>query len=417
MKPGLRRKIQSAQRIFVAGGTGFPETLVEDFLADPDLLRGKEVVSCFIAGFEHRLPRVLDGRLEVFFGTPELLGRPETKFVPMQYRRIWNRLEADRFDLALVRMVADENGTLHYGLGVDFQPAALSIANELVVEVVQQAPYVYDAPAVPTDALITTMEGKVGKCGARSTPAQRDCLGVADVARRIGEHVALLVRDGDCLQIGIGAIPEAVLAALKDHKNLGCHSGMISGGVAELFQSGVLTGKSKTVDREKVVTGFVLGDQSTEQWAAECRQVALRPVCYTHDARVLGAIDNLVAINSALEVDLAGQVNAEMIGGRQLSGVGGAVDFARGAGLSNHGRSIVALPSTARNGQVSRIVGVLGWGNSATLLRTDIDYVVTEHGVAALAGVDTERRGQRLVKIAAPEFREGLMESLSGAKS
>ncbi len=395
--------VAQAHRIFINGGTGFPVALAAELQRDPELLRGKHVVCSFVSGFNHRLPRVLDGRLDVTFVEPGLLKREEACFVPMQYRRIFDWVRASPFDLAIFRAVRAKDGGLQYGMGVDFQVAASEAAKGILVEVEEEdGLFVEDAPRVMENLI-------VGRCEAISRPPFT-ATEPSSTALSVGKNVAALVRDGDCIQVGIGAIPDAVLLSLKDHQNLGCHSGMISQGVADLAEAGVLNGSMKTLDSGRVVTGFVFGDRRLEQWAATSGAVALRPVNYTHDARVLASIDNLVSINSAIEVDLQGQVNAEMIGDRQVSGTGGSVDFARGAALSLGGRSIVALPATAKGQQRSRIVRSLGSGSRATLLRTDVDTVVTEYGVAQLSGCDLEERKRNLAAVAAPQFREGLLQ-------
>ena len=394
--------IEQAHRIFINGGTGFPSTLVAALKRDPELLRGKHVVCSFVSGFEHQLPRVLDGTLELTFVEKGLLDRPEARFVPMQYRRIFDWVRAGAFDLAMFRVVRGPDGRMHYGMGVDFQPAAALASGGILVEVDEHGPFVLDAPMVPEEKIVASLPASE----RRSVPS----VAPSETAATIGKNVASLVRDGDCLQMGIGAIPDAVLLSLKDHQNLGCHSGMISQGIADLAQAGALNGSRKSIDSGRIVTGFVFGGPALEGWAASEAALSLRPVSYTHDARVLATIDNLVSINSAIEVDLQGQVNAEMVGARQLSGTGGSVDFARGAALSRGGRSIVALPATAKEGARSRIVRDFGVGSRATLLRTDVDMIVTEYGVAQLSGCDLEQRRRNLAAVAAPQFRDELLQ-------
>ena len=199
-----------------------------------------------------------------------------------------------------------------------------------------------------------------------------------------------------------------MLGALRDKNDLGLHSGILDDGVMELVERGVITGARKTIDRGRHVTAYAMGTPDLYGWLGERADVRFRPVNYTHGAGVLARIDRFVSINSALEIDLAGQVNAEMIRGAQVTGTGGSVDFMRGAAGSRGGRSIVALGATAAGGKVSRIVPRLGDGNAATALRTDVDYVVTEHGVADLRFRPERARAAALAQIAAPEFRDEL---------
>jgi 4-hydroxybutyrate CoA-transferase len=233
-------------------------------------------------------------------------------------------------------------------------------------------------------------------------------------AERIGAHVAGIVRDGDCIQTGIGSIPFAVLAALGEKNDLGIHSGILDDAGRRLIESGVVTGKHKTIDRDKVVFPIATGSAEFYAWVGRRPEIELRPVSYTHHVPILARIDNFVSINSAIEVDLNGQLNAEMIGSRQVSGAGGSVDFMRGAALSDGGRSIIAMTSTAAGGKLSRIVPALAAGTAATALRTDIDYVVTEHGTARLRNRPLAARAEALIEISDPRFRDQLRAAARG---
>jgi 4-hydroxybutyrate CoA-transferase len=191
---------------------------------------------------------------------------------------------------------------------------------------------------------------------------------------------------------------------------------MISDGVMALVQAGNITGRSKTLDTDKVVSGVTLGSQRLIQWAGEAPELAVRPVGYTHDSGVIRRIDNFVSINSALEVDLFGQVNSDMLGGRQVSGTGGAVDMMRGAALSRGGRSIIALSATASGGKISRIVAALTPHTATTALRTDIDYVVTEFGARRIRHLPVQARAEALIEIAHPNFHDQLRDEWNGMK-
>jgi 4-hydroxybutyrate CoA-transferase len=344
------------------------------------------------------------GTLVTFFGARDLEGvRGTARFVPFQYRRLYDWLEHEAaVDVALLQLAPPgADGRCSYGLGVDFAPAVLDRARFVAAELNAALPSPPGAPSVALERLDLRIE-------TFREPATIEAPPDDEATSAIARHVASLVDDADCLQTGIGAIPDAVLRALRDRRRLGCHSGVISDGVRELHEAGALDGSRKSIDRGRVVTGFLLGSSSLYDWAARCEALVLRPVSYTHDARVLAQLDRLTAINSAIEVDLFGQVNAEVLGGRQISGTGGAVDFARGAALARGGRSIVALPATAAGGKVSRIVAALPRSAVATTLRTDVDAVVTEHGIAWLRARSVEERAEALVGIAAPEFRERL---------
>jgi acyl-CoA hydrolase len=236
-----------------------------------------------------------------------------------------------------------------------------------------------------------------------------------------------MVEDGATLQLGIGAIPDAVLAELRDKRDLGIHSEMFSDGVVDLVGAGVVTGARKEVDTGKIVACFVAGSRRVLDFLDDNPMVDLRPANYTNDTHTIRKFRRMVAVNSALEVDLTGQVCAESVGPRTFSGVGGQMDFLRGAALAERGKPIIALPSTARapleastlpmpsplaltpaGGQVSRIVPMLTPGAAVTTTRAHVHYVVTEHGVADLHGRDLAERARALIAVAAPEFREQL---------
>jgi 4-hydroxybutyrate CoA-transferase len=237
-----------------------------------------------------------------------------------------------------------------------------------------------------------------------------------------------LVEDGATLQLGIGAIPDAVLQALTDRRDLGVHSEMFSDGVLDLVERGVITGARKTLDRGKIVASFVVGSQRLLDFIHDNPMVELHPSDYTNDTRTIRQFEHMVAINSAIQVDLTGQVCAESIGTHLYSGVGGQMDFLRGAALAKDGRPIIALPSTARaphasgikasrallepvDGLVSRIVPVLTPGAAVTTSRAHVHYIATEYGVAELHGRDLAERARSLIAIAAPQFREDLERS------
>jgi 4-hydroxybutyrate CoA-transferase len=232
---------------------------------------------------------------------------------------------------------------------------------------------------------------------------------IDEAAQAIGGLVAGLIRDGDCLQTGIGAIPAAILSQLSDKNDLGMHGGLIDDGGMQLIENGNLTGARKALDTHKHVTGMALGSAELMSWLAGRRDVVFRGANHTHEVSAIRQLDGFVSVNSAVEVDLFGQVNAEMAGGRQISGTGGSVDFMRAAKASKGGRSIVAMNATARGGSVSRIVPKV---EMVTALRTDVDTVVTEYGVAQIKDLPNQARAEALINIAAPQFREELRASL-----
>jgi 4-hydroxybutyrate CoA-transferase len=241
---------------------------------------------------------------------------------------------------------------------------------------------------------------------------------VGPVEEAIGKHIAGLVDDGSCLQLGIGGIPDAVLLFLHEKSDLGIHTEMFSEGVVDLYEEGVITNARKTLHRDKMVANFLMGTRRLYDFVDDNPAVNMFPVSYVNDPYVIGENDNVVAINSAIQVDLMGQVVADSMGPVQFTGIGGQVDFVRGAARSKGGKSIIALPATARRGEVSRIVARIGDGAAVTTMRADVDYVVTEFGVAELKGKALRERAFALLDIADPRFRDeivGDLETLKGA--
>ena len=333
--------------------------------------------------------------------SPALKGaaRDRLDFVPMQMRSVYDYLARD-VDVVLLQAARDANGDLRVGPNLDFVEAALASASTLIVEI--NAGF-----TAPCGSLLLD-ESRIDL----AVPSDRSLPSIAapeidDAAAAIGDLVAGLIRDGDCIQTGIGSIPAAILSRLNERNDLGLHGGLLDEGGMSLIEGGNVTGSRKKIDRGVHVTGMALGTDRLYAWLAEAPEVGFRGANHTHEVSVIRQLDNFVSINSAVEVDLFGQVNAEYAGGRQLSGTGGSVDFMRGARASTGGRSIIAMNATARAGAVSRIVPKV---ELVTALRTDVDLVVTEHGVARLDGRSVAERVDALIGIAAPEFRDALRD-------
>ncbi len=294
----------------------------------------------------------------------------------------------------------DEQGFCSYGLSVDYTQAAAESAKIVIAQMNTKLPRTAGSK-IHLDALTWIVEHD-------SPLVELPPPHVGEVERRIGEHVATLVPNGATLQLGIGAIPDAALLSLRDKKDLGIHSEMFSDGVVALAEAGVVTNQKKTIHRGKFVATFLMGTSKLYRFVHNNPDVEMHPVDYVNDPYVIGQHDNMISINSALQVDLMGQVNAEMIGNVQFTGVGGQVDFVRGAGRSAGGKSIIALPSTAAKGKVSRICRQLDAGAAVSTSRNDVHYVVTEYGIADLRGKTLQQRAAALIAIAHPDFRDQL---------
>jgi 4-hydroxybutyrate CoA-transferase len=295
----------------------------------------------------------------------------------------------------------DENGNCSLGISVDYTQPAAEVAKLKIAQVNKNMPYTYgnginlkdiDYIVEKDEPLIELQPPKIG-----------------ETEHKIGEYVASLIHDGDTLQLGIGAIPDAVLSFLGDKKDLGIHSEMFSDGVVDLANKGVITNAKKTIDPGKFVSCFLMGTKKLYDFVNHNPDVLIKPVDYTNDPFVVAKIDNIISINSAMQVDLMGQVNAEMIGYKQFSGVGGQVDFVRGASRAKGGKAIIAMPATAAKGKISKIVPLLDEGSAVTTSRNDIDYVVTEFGIASLKGTTLRQRAKALIEIADPRFKPSLI--------
>lgn len=303
-------------------------------------------------------------------------------------------------DVVLLHLARDAEGRLAVGLTNDYAVDAARHARHVVAEINDRLPWVEGAE-LPADINIThQIEVSRDPISVQSAP-------VGDVEKTIAGFIAELMPDGATLQFGIGAIPDAILGSLGSHRRLGLHSGMLGDRVADLVEQGVITNEEKPIDRGLSVTNVVLGSEKVRRFVDHNKSVRLPHTSYTHAIATIAAIPNFYAINSAIEVDLTGQVNSETVGGRYIGAVGGQPDFVRGARASEGGRSIIALPSTARGGSLSRIVASLDGGVVSTP-RCDADVIVTEWGVAELRGLTLGDRARRMVAIAAPQFREAL---------
>jgi 4-hydroxybutyrate CoA-transferase len=231
------------------------------------------------------------------------------------------------------------------------------------------------------------------------------------LADKIARHIAPLIEDGCTMQLGIGGIPDAVLNYLHDRKDLGVHTELASDGVMDLVEQGVITNERKTLHPGKCVAGFILGSQRLFDWAHNNSIVELHPTDYVNDPFIIAQNEKMVSINSAIQIDLTGQVCADSIGEFFYSGIGGQVDFVRGAARSKGGKAIIALPATAKDGKISRIVASLDRGAGVVTSRGDVHYVATEYGVVNLHGRNVCERARLLISIAAPEFREQLAQA------
>jgi acetyl-CoA hydrolase len=394
--------------VFIGSGAGEPQSLVRA-LAARENLDDAEIVHIMTLGvapyaepaFDHRF------RHNAFFigpNTREAVNEGRADYTPVFLSEIPRLFRDGRVvvDVALIQVSApDEHGYCSYGVSTDIVKAAAESAKVVIAEVNATAPralgdcfiHVRDIDAlVPCDDPI--LEAPQG--------------GESELALAIGKHIADLVEDGATLQLGIGQIPDAVLHYLRDRRDLGIHSEMFSDGVLPLIESGVITNARKTLHRGKMVASFVLGSRALYDFIDNNPMVEFQPTEYVNDPFVIAQNERMTSINSALEIDLTGQVCADSLGPLFYSGIGGQVDFIRGASRARGGKAIIALPSTADDGTVSRIVPTLKPGAGVVTSRGDVHYVVTEYGVAYLHGKSIRERAAALIQIAHPRFRPWL---------
>ena len=295
----------------------------------------------------------------------------------------------------------DRHGFCSLGTSVEAMHAAIRAAKTVIVQFNHSMPRTLGDSFVHVSDIDLAVEVDV-------PPYEHAVGAIGDVERKIGEFVADLVPDGATLQLGIGAIPAATALALLDKRDLGIHTEMFTDAVVDLVEAGVITGARKERNRGKIVTAFIMGSHRLYEFVHDNPMVEMRPVDFTNDTHVIRSFSRMVAINSAIEVDLTGQVVADSIGHRLYSGVGGQMDFVRGAALATEGRAIIALPSTAAGGTTSRITPALQEGAGIVTTRAHVRTVVTEWGVAELFGKSVRERAQELISIAHPAFRDRL---------
>ncbi len=308
-------------------------------------------------------------------------------------------------DAAIIQVSPpDKHGNCSLGISVEATRAALQVAKKVVAWINPNMPRTHGDALVSLKRFDRFYE-EAAPIPLHNQPPQNP------VTQKIGERVAGLINDGDCLQMGIGAIPDATLACLHHHKDLGIHTEMFSDGVLPLVERGVINNSRKRKHRGRIVTTFAMGSQALYDFVDDNQEVFFLDVEYTNDTSVIRQNKQVMSINSALQVDLSGQVCADSIGTKIYSGVGGQMDFVRGASLSEGGRSVIALPSTACGGTVSRISSLLAPGAGVVTTRAHVHYIVTEYGVANLRAKSMSERARELIHIADPKFRDELAQA------
>ena len=400
--------VKSGDRVVLGHACGEPQALVEALVARAHELRDVEVVHMVAMGpakytgvgmeksFRHN-------SLFVGASTRAAIARGQANHTPCFFSEIPRLFSQGILPVGVTLLQVtppDEEGFCSMGVSVDYTFAAANAARVTIAQVNKFMPHTGGTQihVGQIDYLVEKNEQII----ELAPPS------IGPVEKAIGENIARLIEDHATLQMGIGAIPDAVLLFLKGKKDLGIHSEMFSDGVVDLAKSGVITNREKTFNEGKFIATFLMGTKKLYEFVDHNPDVEMNPVDYVNDPFIIGQNEKMVSINSAIQVDFMGQVNAEMIGRNQFSGVGGQVDFIRGASRSKNGKSIIALPATASGGKISRIVPEIDRGAAVTTSRNDVHFIVTEFGIADLRGKSIRERAKALIGISHPDFRASL---------
>jgi acyl-CoA hydrolase len=403
--------LKSGMRVYIHPGCAEPETLVEAMMRRAPELHDVEITHMRTMGEAPYVAPEMAGHFRhsaVFMGpnVRDAINDGRADYIPIDLSEVEELFEsgAMRLDVALIQVSPpDSHGFCSFGVGVDTTLTAAKCARYVIAQVNNYMPRTYGDSYIHVSDINAVVESSRPLCEYKQPV-------VSDMHVRIARHVAGLIEDGAVLQTGIGGIPDAVLSLLMDRRDLGIQSELVTDAVVPLIEAGVITGARKNFKPRKIIIGFVIGTKRIFQFVDNNPLFEFHPTSYSNDPFLIARNDNMVAINSALQVDLTGQVCSDSIGTRFYSGIGGQVDFLYGASRSKGGKPIIAIDSTAKGGTVSRIVPTLTPGAGVVTTRGLVRYVVTEHGVAYLHGKSIRERAKALIAIADPKFQEELYD-------
>lgn len=407
----IAEAVESGDRIFLTGNCSVPQRLMEALVNHAPALHNVEICHALTLGSGDYVALEMEGHIRansLFIG-PNVRkavqeGRADFTPVLLSEFTLLFKNGVLPLDVAFVHLSPpDEHGFCSYGIETGLTKSPAESADVIIAEVNENMPRCLGDSFIHVSRLDYIVPVNYPLLELPMTEG-----GLSDVHIKIGEHIAELIPDGATMQMGIGAIPDAVLKFLQDKRDLGVHTELFSDSVIDLVESGVLTNARKTLHPGKIAAGFMIGTHQLYEWAHDNPLIELHRTEYINDPFVIAQNDLQVAINSAIEVDLTGQVCADSIGPKLYSGVGGQLDFIYGASRSDGGVPIIALPSTVRGKGISRIVSMLKRGAGVVTSRYHVHYVVTEYGVADLYGKTIRERAKALINIAAPEFRDEL---------
>jgi len=402
------RYVKSGMRVYIQPGCAEPETLVEALMRRGPEVYDVEIVHMMTMGCAPYVAPEMAGHFRhnaMFIGSNvrDAINDGRADYTPIYLAEIEELFESGAMpiDVALLELSPpDSHGFCSFGVGVDTSLTAARCARYVVAQINNQMPRTYGDSFIHVSKLDAIVESSRPLCELKKPKS-------TDVHIAIAKQVAGLIEDGAVLQTGIGGIPDSVLPFM-DRKDLGVHSELVSDGVIPLIEAGVITGARKNFKPRKIIVGFVLGSRKMFDFVDNNPMFELHPTAYTNHPASIGRNNNMIAINSALQIDLTGQVCSDSIGNQFYSGIGGQVDFLRGASYSKGGKPIIALSSTAKDGTISRIVPMLSPGAGVVTSRGLVRYVVTEYGVAYLHGKSIRERAKALIEIAHPDFRDEL---------
>jgi acyl-CoA hydrolase len=405
------RCVESHMRVYIQPGCAEPEVLVGALIERAPYVRDVEIVHLLTLGRADYIAPEMAGHFRhnaMFIGgnVREAVNDGRADYTPIFLSEVEGLFESGEMplDVALIQVSPpDTHGFCSFGVGVDTTLTAAKKARYVVAQVNDQMPRTYGDSFIHVSDIDALVETSRPLCELEKPE-------ITELHLAIARNVSSLIEDGSTIQTGIGGIPDAVLLYLQDRKDLGVHTELLSDNIIPLIESGVVNGRRKTLHPRKLILGFALGTKKLFDFVHENPIFEFHPNSYTNNPILIAQNDRMVAINSALQIDITGQICADSMGTYFYSGIGGQVDFIRGATRSKGGKPIIALPSTAKNDTISRIVPTLNPGSGVVTSRGAVHYVVTEYGVAYLHGRSIRQRAEALIQIAHPKFRDQLYE-------